>query len=150
MKRLKNISFSKHIFTFQIIVLLFLSVGCDKEKANPYIKIKDDNAKEIKGDTIAVSINSVHQTLFEVVYLSGTPRYLRQINEGDIEDLNHHKDYQLLSHGKKQDGNDFQKVVITTSFADTIVNVGSIVKVSARVGTDVAEAAYYKISQVNK
>lgn len=130
-----------------IVSALVLFVSCDNKKQDLSITIKNGDGIEITGDTVAVSINTVNQTLIEVVSLSTTPRYLRQIDQGDIESLKGHKDYELISHGINTDGSNFQNVVITTSFSDSLMNVGSIVKISARVKTDMVESVIYKVTQ---
>ena len=151
MKKIKFITHINAITKLSFILILIsaclLLTNCENKKQDLYIFIKDGNAQEITGDTVQVSLNSIHQTLIEVVSLSTTPGYLRQLDQGDIESLNGHKDYELISHGMNEDGSNFQKVVITTSFADTLMHVGSIVKISARVGTDMVESAFYKVKQ---
>lgn len=101
---------------------------------------------EITGDTVTVSINTVHQTLVDVAFFGASPKYLRQIDFGNIEQLNKHKDYELISHGVNNSG-DFEKVVITTSFSDTLMHIGSIVKISVRIETDMVESVFYKVTQ---
>jgi len=127
-----------------ILFTIVLLTSCEEEKRNEYIIIKNGDGVVVTGDTVTVAINTVHQTLIEVVSHSTTPRYLRQLDQGNIESLNEHKDYELISHGMK-DGSNFQKTVITTSFSDTIVNVGSIVKITVRVDTEMVESVFYKV-----
>ncbi len=151
MKKIKFITHIHAIIKLSFILILIsaclLLANCENKKQDLHIVIKDGNAKEITGDTVQVSLNSIHQTLIEVVSLSTTPRYLRQLDQGDIESLNGHKDYELISHGMNADGSNFQKVVITTSFSDTLMHIGSIVKISARIDTDLVESVFYKVDQ---
>ena len=41
---------------------------------------------------------------------------------------------------------DFEKVIITTNFSDTLVHIGSIVILSASVDTDLVESVFYKVT----
>ena len=66
--------------------------------------------------------------------------------QNKIETLEKRSDYKLKSNGLRTNGNDFEKIIITTQFADSLVHVGSIVKISARL-TDMAESVYYKVCQ---
>ena len=133
------------VLTF-ITLSLFLA-NCEDKNPDIYIIIKDENGQGITGDTVSVSVNSVHQTLIDVAFKVGSPKYLRQIDQGNIEQLNGQKDYELISNGINSSGSDFEKVIITTSFSDTLVHIGSIVKISVRVDTDMVESAFYKVTQ---
>jgi hypothetical protein len=135
--------FRSFITIFSAIILL---ISCEKEKQDLSIVIKNGDGIEITGDTVTVSINTVHQTLVDVTFRGASPKYLRQIDQGNIEQLSKHEDYELISNGINNSG-DFEKVVITTSFSDTLVHTGSIVKISARIDTDLVESVFYKVHQ---
>lgn len=142
-----NYNFLTKIYrVFTIVSTILVLTSCENEKQDSYITIKNGDGLEITGDTVMVSINTVHQTLFDVAFIGGSPKYPRQIDAGNIEQLNANEDYELISHGVNNSG-DFEKVVITTSFSDTLVHIGSIVKLSARVDTDMVESVFYKVTQ---
>nr|MDA3882836.1 hypothetical protein [Bacteroidales bacterium] len=110
--------------------------------------IKDENGVEITDDTVSVVINSVHQTVLEVVYERGAIQYLRKIDQVTIEELSdEHDDLQFLSHGMNEYSNQFEKAIITTRFADTLVHAGSIVKISVRISTNMVKSTFYKVTE---
>lgn len=123
-----------------ILFAIVLLTSCEEEKRNEYIIIKNGDGVVVTGDTVTVAINTVHQTLIEVVSHSTTPRYLRQLDFGNVEELKGTNDFEIISHGSNS-----EKAVITTSFSDTIVNVGSIVKITVRVDTKMVESVFYKV-----
>ena len=140
-------SFKIKFRSFIIIISAFvLLISCEKEKEDLSITIKNGDGMEITGDTVTVSINTVHQTLVDVTFSSASPKYSRQIDQGNIEQLNKQEDYELISQGVNNSGN-FEKVVITTSFSDTLMQIGSIVKISVKADTDMIESVFYKVTQ---
>lgn len=140
-----NISFN-FIIKFCSFITIVSLISCEKEKQDLSIIIKNGDGIEITGDTVTVSINTVHQTLVDVTFSGASPKYSRQINQGNIDQLSKHEDYELISNGVNNSG-DFEKVVITTSFSDTLLHIGSIVKISVRVETDMVESVFYKVNQ---
>lgn len=128
------------------LVSSLLFASCEKADADNYIIIKDDNGNEIVGDTVFVPINSYTQTLIDVSHSSSTVYYLRQIDGGEINTLQSYDGCEVISDGNSG-GKWYEKTVITTSFADSLVNVGSIVKISARVKTDMVASAYYQVTE---
>jgi hypothetical protein len=143
-----NYNFTAKFRSFLIFFAAsLLIIGCEDKNQDIYIIIKNGDGIEITGDTVPVIINSVHQTLVDVAFIGSSPKYSRQIDQRSIEQLKQPEDYELVSHGINKSGSDFEKVVIATSFSDTLVHIGSIVKISVRVGTDMVEAAFYKITQ---
>lgn len=137
-----KIKFYSFITILSAIVLL---MSCEKEKQDLSIIIKNGDGIEITGDTVTVSINTVHQTLVDVTFSGASPKYSRQIDQGNIEQLNRQDDYELISNGVNNSG-DFEKVIITTNFSDTLVHIGSIVILSASVDTDLVESVFYKVT----
>ncbi len=132
------------------IILVFVSLvlqNCKDKEQDLYIFIKDGNGVEITGDTLPVSINSVHQTLIDVAFTGGSPSYLRQTDQGAIELLNKQETYELISHGINEDGTHFNKVVVTTYFTDTLMHIDALVRISVRVDTDMVESVFYKVTQ---
>ncbi|MFW5852009.1 MAG: hypothetical protein ACOCWB_07290 [Bacteroidota bacterium] len=152
MKTINLYEFLKHT-TKCCVILTVLCAGlvfsnCDNKKQDPYITIKDGDGAEISGDTISVGLNSVHEVLFDVVYKRGEVLYIRQIDSGTIEDLtNEHEDLRILSHGVNEYTNQFEHAIVTTHFADTVLDVGSLVKISVRVGAYMMESTYYKVTE---
>ncbi len=142
---MKPSNFKTKLRSYIIIFSAVLLASCGKEKHELSIVIKNADCVEITGDTIPVSLNSVHQTLIDVVFFGNSPKYLRQTDQKEIEKLNS-KDYYFISSGQNSDGN-FEKVVITTNFSDSLMHVGSIVKISVRISTDMAKSTYYKVIQ---
>jgi hypothetical protein len=138
---------TKYCRILTIVSAFLLLTNCEDKKQNTYIIIKNGDGLGITGDTVPVLINSVHQTLVDVAFIGGSPEYSRQIDQGSIQQLNKPEDYELISNGINNTGSDFEKVIITTSFSDTLVHIGSIVKISVRVDTDMVESVFYKITQ---
>jgi len=150
MKTINLCEFFKNETKYRVILTVLCSglffSSCDNKKQNPYIAIKNGDGIEINVDTVSVFINSVHQTLFDVVYERGTVQYLRQIDGGTIEQLSGEQDdLQFLAHGRNEFTNQFEKAVITTRFDDTVLHVGSVVKISVRVGTDMMKSVFYTV-----
>ena len=86
-----KIKFYSFITILSAIVLL---MSCEKEKQDLSIIIKNGDGIEITGDTVTVSINTVHQTLVDVTFSGASPKYSRQIDQGNIEQLNRQDDYE--------------------------------------------------------
>lgn len=128
-----------------IIVLLSVFSSCKKVDTDPIIVFRDSDSNIITGDTINTPINSTIQTFVEVDYPDSLPEYWKQIDGGKNESLIKGHDYRLKSNGCKTNGNNFEKIIITTQFADTLVHIGSIVKISALVGTDAYGEVVYKV-----
>ncbi len=143
---MKTYFYNTRRLTIEVLMASALLVSCEKVDTDPIIVFRDADSKIITGDTLYVPINSTTQTLVEVEYPNSAPEYLRQIDNGKIETLEKRSDYKLKSNGVRTNGNDFEKIIITTQFADSLVHVGSIVKISARL-TDMAESVYYKVCQ---
>lgn len=76
-----------------ILFAIVLLTSCEEEKRNEYIIIKNGDGVVVTGDTVTVAINTVHQTLIEVVSHSTTPRYLRQLDFGNVEELKGTNDF---------------------------------------------------------
>ncbi|MGI6478322.1 MAG: hypothetical protein ACOX0M_02645 [Salinivirgaceae bacterium] len=124
-----------------IIFAIVLFTSCENESINEHIIIKNGDGINITGDTVTVPINTVHQTLIDVVS-ERSATYLRQYDFGEIEELENSKDFRVISHDINS-----EKSVITTSFADTLVHAGSVVKITVRIHTDMVKSAYYKVTQ---
>ena len=132
-------------FTIAVFAVATLFASCQKDDADPKVVFKNNDGKVITNDTINVQINSEVQVFAEVDYSDSTPEYLRQTDGGHIENLIKGTDYRLKSNGCRTNGNDFEKVIITTHFADSLVHIGSLVKISARVGTEAYGEVVYKV-----
>lgn len=67
------------------------------DQQSQYVIIKNENLTPIENDTIAVAINTVHQTLIEICYEDKYyPYFTRQIDEKNIETLkNGNNDFQF-------------------------------------------------------
>ncbi len=135
-----------------IFSALIVTSSCKKKTPDTHVIIEDGNGTNILGDTIHVSLNSVHQTIFDITYANtnNSPKYTRQINEGNILELNtNHEDYKIISHGTSHSAREnvifFEESKITTTFSDTSMSVGSIVKITARVSTEDFGSVYYLI-----
>jgi hypothetical protein len=154
---MNKITFNLHynnkvkLFIFLTLILAHLfCTNCNRQdqKQDLHIIIKDENGVEITDDTVSVVINSVHQTVLEVVYERGAIQYLRKIDQVTIEELSdEHDDLQFLSHGMNEYSNQFEKAIITTRFADTLVHAGSIVKISVRISTNMVKSTFYKVTE---
>lgn len=132
---------TKILILFTIVA--FFSQSCDKPEKEPYIIFKDGNANVINKDTIEVESASVQVLLIETGFEGSSPRYLRQINNGEIIDISDSSDVKLISHGFSN--LDFEKVEITTNISDLNLTNGSIIKTTVRLGTDLSKSKYYKI-----
>ena len=73
-----------------------------------------------------------------------SPRYLRQIDNGDIIDISDSIDVDIVSHGAKS-VLAFEKVVLTTNVTELNLKEGSTIKTIVRLKTDVSRLRYYKI-----
>ena len=133
------------LLVMAVLIASALFASCKKDDAEPKVVFKNNDGKVITNDTINVQINSEVQVFAEVDYSDSTPEDLRQIDGGHIENLIKGTDYRLKSNGCRANGNDFEKVIITTHFADSLVHTGSLVKISARVGTDAYGEVVYKV-----
>ena len=133
------------LLAMAVLIASALFASCKKDDADPKVVFKNNDGKVITNDTINVQINSEVQVFAEVDYSDSTPEYLRQTDGGHIENLIKGTDYRLKSNGCRTNGNDFEKVIITTHFADSLVHIGSLVKISARVGTDAYGEVVYKV-----
>lgn len=123
--------------------VLFTSQSCDKQENEPYIIFKDSNALVINMDTIEVESASVQELLIETGFNGSSPRYLRQIDNGEIIDISGSSDVKLISHGFSNLS--FEKVEVTTNISDLNLTNGSIIKTTVRLGTDLSKSKYYKI-----
>lgn len=128
------------------LLLSFFFVACNEIEGESYIIIKDENGSDILGDTIPVSLNNHTQTFIDVSYPSGDVYYLRQIDGGEITNIESVDGLDMVSHNHI-DGNWLEKVVVTTSFADSLVQVGSVVRISARFRTDMVAYTNYKVTE---
>ncbi|HPW67667.1 MAG TPA: hypothetical protein PLS84_11390, partial [Salinivirgaceae bacterium] len=66
-----------------IIFAIVLFASCENENINEHIIIKNGDGINITDDTVTVPINTVHQTLIEVVS-ERSATYLRQYDFGEI------------------------------------------------------------------
>lgn len=130
-----------------VLIASVLFASCQKDDADPKVVFKNNDGKVITNDTINVQINSEVQVFAEEDYSDSTPEYLRQTDCGHIENLIKGTDYRLKSNGCRTNGIDFEKVIITTHFADSLVHIGSLVKISARVGTEAYGEVVYKVTE---
>lgn len=130
---------------FTILALGLLSViqSCDEPDQEPYIVFKDSDAKEITVDTIEVESESLQELLIETGFHGSSPRYLRQINNGEIINITTSDDVYVLSHGFSNI--DFEKVELTTNISEMNLASGSIIRTTARIETDLSKSIYYKI-----
>lgn len=135
------------LLAMAVLAVATLFAACQKDDAAPKVVFKNNDGKVITNDTINVQINSEVQVFAEVDYSNTIPKYLRQIDGSHIETLVKGTDYRLKSNGCRANGNDFEKVIITTQFVDSLVFVGSLVKISARVGTDAYGEVVYKVTE---
>ncbi|NOZ47582.1 MAG: hypothetical protein GXO79_12495 [Chlorobi bacterium] len=129
------------------LFLILLMTSCKDKEIIPSIIIKDDNAKEINNDTLIVALNSTHQTLVDVIYEEGSDiKYLRQVDNKDIENLTPQldNDINFITNGRDENGY-FENVVITTKFLESKMSNGTIVKITVQINTDLAESVYYKV-----
>ena len=110
------------------------------------VTVMDVKGKIITDDTICVTVNSVNQTLFEVWYMDNDKVYYeRQIDSEEIENLKESADLHIESGRSKSNGSRCSEMSVTTHFADSLVHIGSLVKISARVGTDAYGEVVYKV-----
>ena len=135
------------LLAMAVLAVATLFASCQKDDAEPKVVFKNNEGKVITNDTIKAQINSEVQVFAEVDYSDNTPEYLRQIDGGHIENLIKGTDYRLKSNGCRANGNDFEKVIITTHFADSLVHIGSLVKISARVDSDAYGEVVYKVNE---
>ena len=122
---------------------LFISQSCDKQEKEPYIIFKDSDAKVITKDTIEVESVSVQELLIETGFKGSSPRYLRQINNGEITNISDSSDVKLIS--QRFSELDFENVELRTNISDMNMTNGSIIKTTVRIGTDLSKSIYYKI-----
>ncbi|WP_375580100.1 hypothetical protein ABWH96_03260 [Marivirga tractuosa] len=130
-------------YTILALGLLFIIQSCDEPDQEPYIVFKDSDAKEITIDTIEVESESVQELLIETGFHGSSPRYLRQINNGEIINITTSDDVYVLSHGFSNI--DFEKVELTTNISEMNLASGSIIRTTARIETDLSKSIYYKI-----
>ena len=126
-----------------VLGLMFGLQSCEKKEKEPYIIFKDNNAKVINQDTIEVELVSVQELLIESGFKGSPPKYLRQINNGDIEDISDSTDVKLVSQLFAEI--DVEKVTLTTNITAMNLTSGSIIKTTVRIGTDLSKSIYYKI-----
>lgn len=137
-----------YIILILIITNLFV-IGCSKPEDKQYLSVvmKDEYAQKITGDTIPVELNSTHQTLIEVTYTGRRIYFLRQIDQGKLEILKEGETFSRSSpYGRYENGRNTLEAIITTDFSDSLMHVGSIVRVSARMDMVAAESVYYRIT----
>ncbi len=130
-----------------VLGLIFVFQSCDKQEGEqnnePYIILKDGNAEIINQDTIEVDSISVQELLIETGFEGSSPRYLRQINNGDIVDISDSSDVELISYSRSEI--EFENIILTTNITDMHLTNGSIIKTTVRLGTDMSKSIYYKI-----
>jgi len=128
-----------------LVVVFFACKKDDSTNPNKII-IRDQNSVEIKaGDTIYVQLNSVHQTLIHCEYNSSkNPEYIRQIDQGDITNLDESNDLEVKSSDSAGDIMT-ENVEVTTDFSDSIMKVGSVVNIITRIDFETSKTIYYKV-----
>ncbi len=128
---------------FIALGIFFILQSCNEPEQDPYIVFKDSDANVITVDTIEVESASVQELLIETGFHGSSPRYLRQINNGEIIDISTSDDVYVLSHGYSTI--DFEKVELTTNISEMNLASGSIIRITARIETDLSQSIYYKI-----
>ena len=129
------------------LALPLLATTCEESEEIPSIKICDSNYKEVTGDTIEVELNSSATINIEVYYEKGARTYTRKIDDGEAEDLKNSSDFQLKSNESYTSSSLWERSKVTTNFADSVMNVGSLVTIKVQLGTYLSESAYFKVVQ---
>ena len=132
-----------NILILTVLGLMLVFQSCDKQGKEPYVIFKDSNAKVINQDTIEVELISVQELIIESGFKGSSPKYLRQINNGDIVDISDSNDVKIMSHLFAEI--EVEKAVLTTNISDMNLTNGSIIRTTVRLGTDVSKSKYYKI-----
>lgn len=127
-----------------VLGLIFILISCDNQEKEPYVIFKDSDAQVIDQDTLEAELTSVQELLIESGYKGSSVKYLRQINNGDIVDITDSTDVELVMHGFS--AINFEKVFLTTDISDFNPSVGSTIKITVRLGTDLSKSIYYKVN----
>ncbi len=151
MEKLNKLNFNKGGWLLAATVFgvaLFASCENEDEPHKVEVTVMDIKGKNITGDTIDVAVNSINQTLFEVWYMDNDKVfYERQIDNEEIENLKESEDLHIESGRSKSNGSRCSEMSVTTRFTDSLVHVGSLVKISARVSSDAYGEVVYKVTE---
>lgn len=129
------------------LALPLLATHCEEYEDIPSIKLCDSDFKEVTGDTIDVKLNSSATINIEVYYENGVRTYTRKIDDGEAEDLKSSNDFQLKSNESYTNSSLWERSKVTTNFADSVMNVGSLVTIKVQLGTLLSESVYFKVVQ---
>lgn len=127
------------------LALPLLATTCEEFEEIPSIKICDSNYKEVTGDTIEVELNSSATINIEVYYEKGARTYTRTIDDSEAEDLKNSSDFQLKSNESYTSSSLWERSKVTTNFADSVMNVGSLVTIKVQLGTNLSKSVYFWI-----
>ena len=129
------------------LALPLLATHCEEWEDIPSIKIYDSDFKDVTGDTIEVELNSSATINVEVYYDNGARTYTRKIDDGEAEDLKNNNDFKLKSNNSYGNSSLRETSKVTTNFADSVMNVGSLVTIKVQLGTYLSESVYFKVVQ---
>ena len=127
------------------LALPLLATHCEEWEDIPSIKIYDSDFKEVTGDTIEVELNSSAIINIKVYYDNGARTYTRKIDDGEAEDLKSSNDFQLKSNESYANSSLCETSKVTTNFADSVMNEGSLVTITVQLGTYLSKSAYFKV-----
>lgn len=134
----------------------FTSCEEKEELPDPKVTVMNEKGVIITGDTIDVKLGSVNKTIIGVWYIGNMNnlRFWRQIDSGEQEILtkineNGHicngDDLEFVSGRSSSNGWGQTNVEVRTAFSKNFVNVGSLVKVCARVDNNTYGEVCYKV-----
>ena len=129
------------------LTLPLLATHCEEFEDIPSIKICDSNFKDVTGDTIEIKLNSSANINIDVYYENGERTYTRKIDDGESEDLKNSNDFHLKSNNSYGNSSLRETSKVTTNFADSVMNVGSLVTIKIQLGTYLSESVYFKVIQ---
>ena len=127
------------------LALPLLATHCEEWEDIPSIKMYDSDFKDVTGDTIEVELNSSATINVEVYYDNGARTYTRKIGDGEAEDLKSCSDFQLKSNKSYAHSSLCETSKVTTNFADSVMNVGSLVTIKVQLGTNLSKSVYFWI-----
>lgn len=127
------------------LALPLLATHCEEWEDIPSIKIYDSDFKDVTGDTIEVKLNSSANINIDVYYENGERTYTRKIDNGESEDLKNSNDFHLKSNNSYGNSSLRETSKVTTNFADSVMNVGSLVTINVQLGTSLSESVYFKV-----